>query len=96
MHKFRRLISVSTLFVPSLFVDSPWYVPDVSLQMQEVWDYSYEKLGLDPSSCPALLTEPPLCSTAHREKMAEIFMEHYGVPELNISVTGLMAIYGCV
>lgn len=64
------------------------------VDMEEVWNKTYSLLGLEASEHPVLVTEPPLCSLRHREKMAEMFFEVYNVPELNISVTGLMAIYG--
>lgn len=62
--------------------------------MEEVWNKTYSLLEVQPSDHPLLVTEPPLCSLRHREKMAEMFFELFNVPELNISVTGLMAIYG--
>ncbi|PFH37538.1 actin like protein ALP1 [Besnoitia besnoiti] len=64
------------------------------VDMEEVWNKTYSMLGVQPSEHALLVTEPPLCSLRHREKMAEMFFETYNAPELNISVTGLMAIYG--
>lgn len=63
-------------------------------QMGFVWQHIYDQLALNPSSCAALVTEPPNCSVAHRNKLAESFLEGFQVQELNMSVTGLMAIYG--
>ncbi|KEP60063.1 UNVERIFIED_CONTAM: actin like protein ALP1 [Hammondia hammondi] len=64
------------------------------VDMEEVWNATYNMLGVQPNEHAVLVTEPPLCSQRHREKMAEMFFETYGAPEMNISVTGLMAIYG--
>ncbi|KAF8822660.1 actin like protein ALP1 [Cardiosporidium cionae] len=72
------------------------------LEIEELWKYTFTALGVNPSQHPILLTEPPLCSSRHREKMAEIIFEVFNSPELNISVTGLMAIHatgqltGCI
>ncbi|KAL8434177.1 hypothetical protein ACSSS7_003317 [Eimeria intestinalis] len=63
-------------------------------QMGFVWQHIYDQLEIDPSSSPVLLTEPPNCSLSHRNRLAESFLEGFQVPELNLSVTGLMAIYG--
>ncbi|KAL8432280.1 hypothetical protein Efla_000864 [Eimeria flavescens] len=63
-------------------------------QMGFVWQHVYDQLGLDPSASPVLLTEPPNCSVTHTKRLAEYFFEGFQVPELNLSVTGLMAIYG--
>ena len=64
--------------------------------MAYVWQHVYDSLQLDVSVHPALLTEPPNCSYKHREKLAETFLEGFNAPEVCLSVTGLMAIYGCV
>ncbi|EKX73855.1 actin, putative [Theileria equi strain WA] len=62
--------------------------------MEKLWDYSFKRLGIHSDCRPALLTEPPFCSPNHRIKMAEIFFEKFNVDDLNISVSGLLAMYG--
>lgn len=64
------------------------------MEMEEVWNHTFKSLAVTPSELPVLMTEPPLCSSKHREKLAEAMFDVFNVPELNISVTGLMAIYG--
>lgn len=63
-------------------------------QMDFIWNHIFEQLNQTPSSSPVLVTEPPNCSTVHKRRLAECFFEAFEVPELNMSVTGLMAIYG--
>ncbi|CDJ57141.1 actin, putative [Eimeria maxima] len=63
-------------------------------QMAYVWQHVYDVLGLNPSEHPCLLTEPPNCSSTHRNKLAETLFEGFDAPEVCLGVTGLMAIYG--
>eukprot|EP00922_Rhytidocystis_sp_ex-Travisia-forbesii_P020103 GHVS01029637.1.p1 GENE.GHVS01029637.1~~GHVS01029637.1.p1 ORF type:complete len:441 (+),score=56.83 GHVS01029637.1:40-1323(+) len=64
------------------------------IEMEEVWTHLFKRLGVENAkNNPVLLTEPPLCSQVHREHMAEIMLEVYEAPEINISCQGLMGIY---
>eukprot|EP00921_Rhytidocystis_pertsovi_P013926 GHVQ01022647.1.p1 GENE.GHVQ01022647.1~~GHVQ01022647.1.p1 ORF type:complete len:414 (+),score=57.34 GHVQ01022647.1:151-1392(+) len=63
------------------------------IDMEEIWAHVFKKLNANPKDHAILLTEPPLCSQLHREKTAEIMLEVFGAPEINISCQGLMAIY---
>lgn len=61
--------------------------------MDLLWDYTFrEKLGIDPSLHPVLLTEPPYNPKPNREQMVEIMFETFGVPSLNISIQGVLAL----
>lgn len=62
--------------------------------MELLWDHAFELLKANPSMHPVLLTEPPYNPKAHREKVVEIMFETFGVPTLNISVQGVLALLG--
>jgi len=63
--------------------------------MQEIWDYTFmEKLKVNPTEHPLLLTEPPHNPKPNREKMVEIMFEAFAVPTLNISIQGVLALLG--
>eukprot|EP00920_Eleutheroschizon_duboscqi_P035477 GHVT01085731.1.p1 GENE.GHVT01085731.1~~GHVT01085731.1.p1 ORF type:complete len:384 (-),score=102.88 GHVT01085731.1:868-1890(-) len=64
------------------------------MEMEDIWSFVFKSLKAEAAEHPVLLTEPPLCSMKHREKMAEIIFEVFNVPELTMAVSGLMAIYG--
>merc|ERR1740121_801568 len=64
-------------------------------QMELLWEYTfYEQLKVDPGKHPVLLTEPPYNPKPNREKMVEIMFEAFGVPSLNISIQGVLALLG--
>jgi actin-related protein len=63
--------------------------------MEMLWEYTYvEKLKVNPADHPVLLTEPPYNSKVAREKVVEIMFETFGVPSLNISIQGVLALLG--
>jgi actin beta/gamma 1 len=63
--------------------------------MELLWEYTFlEKLKVDPQNHPVLLTEPPYNPKATRERMVEIMFETFGVPSLNISIQGVLALLG--
>lgn len=63
-------------------------------EVEELLNFVFHrKLAVEPSNHPLLLTEPPLCSAKHREAMAELCLETYQVPELNMSVQGIMSLF---
>merc|ERR1719420_1392566 len=60
-----------------------------------MWEYTYyDLLGINPSEHPALLTEPPYNPKPNRERMVEIMFETFQVPELNISIQGVLSLLG--
>merc|ERR1712079_626608 len=62
--------------------------------MELLWDHTFEQLGALPHEHPVLLTEPPFNPLRSREKTVEIMFEAFGVPSLNISVQGVLALLG--
>jgi len=63
--------------------------------MERLWEYAFlDKLNVNPQRHPVLLTEPPYNPKPNREKMVEIMFEVFGVPTLNISIQGVLALLG--
>lgn len=63
--------------------------------MELLWEYTFmDGLKVNPPDHPVLLTEPPYNPKVSRERMVEIMFETFGVPALNISVTGVLALLG--
>jgi len=63
--------------------------------MEFLWEYTFfEQLKVNPSKHPVLLTEPPYNPKPNRERMVEIMFEVFGVPALNISIQGVLALLG--
>mmetsp|Transcript_84057 Transcript_84057/g.186602 ORF Transcript_84057/g.186602 Transcript_84057/m.186602 type:complete len:389 (-) Transcript_84057:79-1245(-) len=63
--------------------------------MELLWEYTFfEQLKVNPAKHPVLLTEPPYNPKHNREKMVEIMFEVFGVPSLNISIQGVLALLG--
>merc|ERR1712139_256068 len=49
---------------------------------------------MGPQNHPVLLTEPPYNPKPSRERMVETMFETFGVPSLNISIQGVLALLG--
>lgn len=63
--------------------------------MEKLWEYTFfEKLDANPMKHPLILTEPPYNPKKNREKMVEMMFESFGVPSLNISIQGVLALLG--
>jgi actin-related protein len=64
-------------------------------QMELIWEYTFDTLlGVNTQNHPVLLTEPPYNPKPNRERMVEIMFETFGVPSLNISIQGVLALLG--
>eukprot|EP01094_Clydonella_sp_ATCC50884_P029806 TRINITY_DN948_c0_g1_i2.p1 TRINITY_DN948_c0_g1~~TRINITY_DN948_c0_g1_i2.p1 ORF type:complete len:420 (-),score=149.14 TRINITY_DN948_c0_g1_i2:45-1160(-) len=61
--------------------------------MEAIWDLTFEKLDVDPSDHPMLLTEPPLNPLKNRERMTEIMFETYKAPALYVAIQAVLALY---
>merc|ERR1719281_1410725 len=53
-----------------------------------------DRLKVNPADHPVLLTEKPYNPKVSRERMVEIMFETFGVPSLNISIQGVLALLG--
>eukprot|EP00929_Paragymnodinium_shiwhaense_P002044 TRINITY_DN102239_c0_g1_i1.p1 TRINITY_DN102239_c0_g1~~TRINITY_DN102239_c0_g1_i1.p1 ORF type:complete len:392 (+),score=121.00 TRINITY_DN102239_c0_g1_i1:76-1251(+) len=63
--------------------------------MELLWEYTFcERLQVDPAQHAVMLTEPPYNPNPNREKIVEIMFETFGVPMLNISLQGVLALLG--
>merc|ERR1719223_456129 len=63
--------------------------------MELLWEYAMiERLKVRPDNHAVLLTEPPYNPKPNREKMVESMFETFGVPALNISIQGVLALLG--
>ena len=63
--------------------------------MEMLWDYCFvDILKIQPEAHPVMLTEPPYNPKPNRERMVELMFEAFGVPSLNISTTGILALMG--
>lgn len=63
--------------------------------MELLWEHTFfEALNVNPSNHPVLLTEPPYNPKPNREEIVEIMFEVFGVPSLNISIQGVLALLG--
>jgi len=63
--------------------------------MELLWEYTFmDVLKVNPADHPVLLTEPPYNPKVSRERMVQIMFETFGVPSLNISIQGVLALLG--
>ncbi|UKK00595.2 actin [Theileria orientalis] len=63
-------------------------------KLELLWQHCFNKLELHSDCRPVLLTEAPFSSSSDRVKTSEIFFEKFNVDDLNISVSGLLSMYG--
>lgn len=61
--------------------------------MEDVWQYTFEELGVNSEHHPILVTEPPNNPKKVREKMAEIFFDVFECPFFTVQPTAVMAMY---
>jgi actin-related protein len=57
-------------------------------------DFVYQAIGKTSEDHPVVFAEPSFNSAPRREKISEIFFEHFNVPELNITMQGILALVG--
>jgi actin-related protein len=63
--------------------------------MEAIWEYIFDDLlQVNSHDYPVLLTEPPFNPKPNRERIVEIMFETFQVPDLNISVQGVLALLG--
>jgi centractin len=63
---------------------------DFDLLMQFV----FSSLEVSPMEHPVVVAEPAFSSAPNRETIAELFFESFSVPELNISLQGILSLVG--
>eukprot|EP00397_Hematodinium_sp_SG-2012_P030617 GEMP01032446.1.p1 GENE.GEMP01032446.1~~GEMP01032446.1.p1 ORF type:complete len:384 (+),score=55.69 GEMP01032446.1:3-1154(+) len=63
--------------------------------MEMLWEYTIDEvLQVDPMKHPILLTEPPYNPKNTRERIVEIMFETFAVPQMNLSIQGVLALLG--
>merc|ERR1719333_46998 len=63
--------------------------------MELLWEKTFiDFLDVNPQEHWVLLTEPPYNPKPNREKMVETMFETFGVPSLNVSIQGVLALLG--
>ncbi|CAE8635406.1 unnamed protein product [Polarella glacialis] len=60
--------------------------------MEAVWDYTWAKLGIDPSEHKVVQTEAALNPPKNRERIVETMFEKYGFGAVNVSVQAILAL----
>ena len=61
--------------------------------MERIWKYTYEKLGVNSSEHPVLLTEASLNPKANREKMVQLMFETFNVPSFYVCNQCFLSLY---
>jgi len=62
-------------------------------EMNHIWDYTWEKLGADPTEHKILMTEPPLNPVANKEKVIETMLERYQFAGASMKIQALLVLY---
>ncbi|XP_051894266.1 actin-like [Pristis pectinata] len=53
----------------------------------------YEDLKVSPEEHAILVSDPPLCPTTNREKIAELLFERFNAPAMHVSYQSVLAVY---
>lgn len=61
--------------------------------MVHLYDYTWERLKVNPKECQIMLTEAPMNPLSNRQKMAEVMFEKYGFQGMYISIQAVLTLY---
>ncbi|KAI7866359.1 actin, cytoplasmic 2-like protein [Spinellus fusiger] len=61
--------------------------------MENVWQYTFNELGVAPEEHNVLLTEPPKNPLRNRERMSECMFETFDVPSVYLSMQAVLSLY---
>jgi len=61
--------------------------------MEYVWDYTFERLKVNPKGQKILLTEAPMNPKQNREKMIQVMFEKYGFDSVYIAIQAVLVLY---
>lgn len=61
--------------------------------MRLLWDYTFQKLGVEPAGRKILLTEPPMNPLKNREQMCQIMFEEYGFGGVYVAIQAVLTLY---
>lgn len=67
---------------------------DLELLLEFIFFLATSKTSLRSDSLPVVLAEPCFNSGPNRERMAEVFFEKFGTPELNMTMQGILSLVG--
>ncbi|KAM9314899.1 LOW QUALITY PROTEIN: uncharacterized protein KZ484_024613 [Pholidichthys leucotaenia] len=62
-------------------------------EMEKIWHYTFQQLGVDPEDHPVLLTEAAMNPRENRERMVEIMFESFSVPLTYVAMQAVLALY---
>lgn len=60
--------------------------------MEAVWEYTFARLGIDPSQHKIVQTEAALNPPKNRERIVQTMFEKYGFEAVNVSVQAILAL----
>jgi len=61
--------------------------------MGYLWDYTWERLKVNPKECNILLTEPPMNPLNNRKKMVEAMFEKYAFKGVHVAIQAVLSLY---
>ena len=62
--------------------------------MEKVWHHTlFNELCVSPEDYAVLMTEAPLNSRENKEKLTEIMFEVFSIPQLQVIIQGVCALY---
>ncbi|KAL0476556.1 actin-related protein [Acrasis kona] len=61
--------------------------------MIHLYDYTWDRLKVNPKECQIMLTEAPMNPVSNRQKMAEVMFEKYGFNGMYISIQAVLTLY---
>ena len=62
--------------------------------MDELWSHIFvQQPNLDPEKYPVLITQPPLTSKLHKQRIAEAMFDVYNTSELCLEIQGVLSLY---
>jgi len=61
--------------------------------IEHIWNYTFDRLGVDPTEHKILLTEPPRNPLENQKKMFEFMFEKYQIPAAKVSIQAVLVLY---
>jgi len=61
--------------------------------MQHLWDYTFEKMKINPADHKILLTEPPSNPKKNKELMCKYMFEKYNFQAVKVSIQAMLVLY---
>eukprot|EP01080_Neovahlkampfia_damariscottae_P007071 gene7071-11234_t len=61
--------------------------------MEHLWDYTWDKLKINPKECNILLTEPPMNPLSNRKRMVSTMFEKYKFKGVHVEIQAVLSLY---